>query len=117
MQSQRVRDCSINKILYANDLVLVGETMKDLRDKLWRRKEAFERKGMRVNPHETKIRVSGLGEKVTASKIDPCGICERRVKINAVICTNCARWVHGRCTSIKRVTSDLAKMRWSGNSE
>ena len=48
-------------------------------------------------------------EKVTASKIDPCGVCGRRVKVNAVFCTNCARWVHGRCISMKRVTPGLAK--------
>ena len=31
--TERVRDGSINEILYADDLVLVGETMKDLREK------------------------------------------------------------------------------------
>ena len=40
--TERVRDGSINEILYADDLVLVGETMKDLWDKFWRWKEAFE---------------------------------------------------------------------------
>ena len=107
--TERVRDGSINKILCADDLVLVGQTMKDLRDKFWRWKKTFEGKGMRVNLNKTKMMVSGLEEKVTASKIDPCGVCKRRVKVNAVFCTNCARWLHGRCTSMKRVTSGLAK--------
>ena len=53
--------------------------------------------------------VSWLEEKVTASKIDPCGVCVRRVKVITVFCTNCARWVYGSCTSMKRVTPDLAK--------
>ena len=64
---------------------------------------------MRVNLNKTKMMVSGLEEKVTASKIDPCGVCGRRVKVNAVFCTNCARWVNERCTFMKRVTSGLAK--------
>ena len=34
--TERVRDGSINEILYADNLVLVGETMKDLKDKFWR---------------------------------------------------------------------------------
>ena len=68
-----------------------------------------EGKGMRVNLSKTKMVVSGLEEKVTASKIDPCGICGRRVKVNAVVYTNCARWVHGRWTSMKRVAPGLAK--------
>ena len=33
--TERVRDGSINEILYADDLVLGGETMKDLSDKFW----------------------------------------------------------------------------------
>ena len=53
--------------------------------------------------------VSGLEEKVTASKIDSCGVCGKALKVNAICCTNCARWVHGRCTSMKRVTLGLAK--------
>ena len=32
---ERVRNGSINEILYADDLVLVGETMTNLRDKFW----------------------------------------------------------------------------------
>ena len=70
---------------------VVGETMKHLRYKFWLRKEVFERKGMRVNLDKIKMMVSGLEEKVTASKIDPCGVCGRRVKVNAVFCANCAR--------------------------
>ena len=64
---------------------------------------------MRVNLNKTKMMVSGLKEKVTTSKIDLCGVCGRRVKVNAVFCTNCKRWIHGRCTSRKRVPPDLAK--------
>ena len=107
--TERVRDGSVNETLYADDLVLVGETMKDLRNKFWRWKEAFEGKGMRVNLNKTKMMVSVLEEKVAASKVDPCGVCGKRVKANAVFCTNCARWVHGRSTSMKRVTPGLAK--------
>ena len=73
--THRVMDGSTNEILYAVDLVLVGETMKDLRDKFWRWKEAFEGKVMRVNLNKTKMMVSGLEEKVTTSKIDPCDMC------------------------------------------
>ena len=68
-----MRDGSINEILYADDSVLIGEIMKDLRDKFWRWKEAFKGKAMRVNLYRTNMIVSGLEEKVTASKLDPCG--------------------------------------------
>ena len=71
--TERVRDGSINEILYTDDLVLVREIMKDLRDRFWRWKEAFEGKGMRVNFNKTIMMVRGLEGKVTARKIDPCG--------------------------------------------
>ena len=38
--TERVKDGSINKILDADDLILVGENMKDLRDKFWRWKKS-----------------------------------------------------------------------------
>ena len=34
---------------------------------------------MRVNLNKTKMMVRGLEEKVTASKIDPCGVCGRLI--------------------------------------
>ena len=46
--------------------------------------------------------------KVIKSKIDPRGICGRRVMANLVLYTKCRNWVHGRCTKIKRVTTRLA---------
>ena len=67
--SERVKDGSISHILYTDDLILVGETMKDLRDKFWRWKEAFEGKGMRVNLNEIKVMVSGLEEKVQQARL------------------------------------------------
>ena len=70
---------------------------------------AFEGKGTRVNLDKTKMMANGLEEKVTASKIDPCGVCGRRVKGNTVFCTNCAKWIRGRSTSMKRITPGLAK--------
>ena len=48
---------------------------------------------MRLNINKMKMMVCELKEKVTASKIDPRGVCGRRVKVSAVFCTNCARWV------------------------
>ena len=42
------------------------------------------------------------------SKIDPCGVCGRRVMANSVLCTKCGNWVHGRYAKLKRVTATLA---------
>ena len=42
------------------------------------------------------------------SKIDPCGVCGRRVMANSVLCTKCGNWIHGKCEKIKRATARLA---------
>ena len=46
---------------------------------------------------------------IVLSKIDPCGICRKRVGSNAVCCTQCTKWIHGRCTKMKQVTCSSAR--------
>ena len=53
--------------------------------------------------------VSGSKGEVLKSKVDPYAKCAKRVMANSVMCTKCGKWVHGRCTKMKRVTSALAK--------
>ena len=48
--------------------------------------------------------VSGSEGELFKSKIDPCGVCERRVMANSVLCIKCGNWLHGRCAKIKKVT-------------
>ena len=62
-----------------------------------------------MNVGKTKIMVSGTEGKIVLSKIDPCGICGKRVGSNAVCCTQCTKWIHGRCTKMKKVTCSSAR--------
>ena len=52
--------------------------------------------------------VSGSEGELFKSKIDPCGVCGRRVIANLVLQTKCENWVHGKCAKIKRPTD-----RWT----
>jgi len=45
---------------------------------------------------------------MTVSKIDPCGICGKKVMADSILFTNCQKWVHERCTKIEKVTPNLA---------
>ena len=58
----------MKQILYADGLVLMGETMKDLRENFDEWSEAFESKGMRVNLGKTKLMVSGMEEETLDRK-------------------------------------------------
>ena len=53
--------------------------------------------------------VSGAEGEINTSKIDPCGVCGKRVMANSLLCIKCMKWIHGRCTKMKRVTPSLAK--------
>ena len=52
-----VRNCSLMELLYANDLVLRGESLNKVMGKYGRWKIAVERKGLRVNVDKTRYAV------------------------------------------------------------
>jgi hypothetical protein len=87
--------------LYADDLVLMADSMEELLLKFDRWKSVIERKGLKVNMGKTKVMVCGEGGKRMVSRIDPCGVCDKRVKANSVLCIGCKKWVHKRCSGVK----------------
>ena len=103
--TENVRNGLMSEMFYADDLILTSEA----RAKFWKWKEAFESKGLKVNLRKAKVVVSGAEGEVTVSKIDPCGICGKRVRENSVLCVKCRKWIHGRCAKVKRVTLWLGR--------
>ena len=103
--TENARQGWMKQILYADDLVLMEETMKELRENFEEWREAFESKRMSVNLGKKKLMVSGMKEETFDSKIDPCGVCGTRVMSNSVLCTLYSMWlvVHARCTNTKKV--------------
>ena len=77
----------LNEILYADDLVLMSESMDELRERFQKWRSGLEDKGLKVNVGKTKMIVSGTEEETVLSKIDPCGVCGKRVGSNAACCT------------------------------
>ena len=89
--------------------MLMSESMNDLRERLQKWRSALKDKGLKVNIEKTKMMKSGTEGEIVLSKIDPCGICGKRIGSNAVCCTQCMKWTHGRCTKIKKVTCSSAR--------
>ena len=79
-----------------------------LKKRFWNRKNALKSKGLKVNTRKTKVMISVSQGEPFKSKIDPCGVCGRRVIANSVLCTKCGIWVHSKCAKIKRITARLA---------
>ena len=63
--TESVRSGSMSEMLYVDDLVLMSETVEGLREKIWKWKEAFESKGLKVNLGKTKVLVSGVEGEIT----------------------------------------------------
>ena len=64
---------------------------------------------MKVNLVKTNVVVSGSITKdgMSRSKVDPCGVCCLRVKVNSVLCIQYGKSIHGRCAGVKRVTPNF----------
>ena len=89
--SENAKEGLMNKILYANDLVLMSESIENLKDKFLKWKQAFESKvkmKVKVNLKKAKEIVSGLKDEVLKSKVYPCAKCGQRVTANSVMCTS-----------------------------
>ena len=56
---------------------------------------------------------------LTKSKIYPSFICSVRAKANSVLCVQCGKWIHIRCTVVKRAypkrSRNFASRKCKGN--
>ena len=81
-------------------------TIKGLRNKFRKLKEAFESKGLEDN-----VKVSGSTTRERLSKcwVYTYGACTLRVKDNSVLCLQCGKRIHGGCAEVKRVTPKFSR--------
>ena len=90
------------ELLYKDDLVLMAETLEDLKKKLTIWKDNIEAKGLRVNVNKTKLVCSKHNSSVKSDPVKwPCNICRKGVSKNSIFCQSCNHWVHKRCSKIK----------------
>ena len=73
------------ELLYADDLMLIAETLEDLKKKLTIWKDNIEARGLRVNVNKTKLvcRKHNLSVKSDPVKW-PCSICRKGVDSNSI---------------------------------
>ena len=79
------------ELLYANNLVLMAESIVELKEKVLRWKECMEAKGLKVNTGKTKVMVSGknCGDVERLGKL-PCTVCGKGTGNNSIRCTGCS---------------------------
>ena len=89
--------------------MLMSESLEDFKERFQRWRSALEGKGLKVNVSKTMMIVSGTEGEIALSKIDPCGVCAKRVGSNAVCCTQRMKWIHGRCMKMKKMACSSAR--------
>ena len=93
------------ELFFADDLVIIADSLEECvaRVKAW--KEGMEAKGLRVNMPKTKIMVSGINLDVLKdSGKFPCGVCRMGVGVASTLCSVCKHWVYKKCSGLKTLT-------------
>ena len=94
-------------MLYADDLIITGESKEDVEQQLQNWKVALARRGLKINIGKTKILVSGKdGLTALPSGQYPCGVCAQGVGANSMLCTLCGNRVHIRCSGLQNLRQD-----------
>ena len=97
--SQEFRTGCPRENLYADDMVIITESLEELQEKLIHWKTNLEGKGLWVNFGKTKVLISRLGLDVLQKpNKGPCAMCLKGVGTNSIFCGNCSCWVHKGCS-------------------
>ena len=89
LELQLIRTKCNERGFYADDLILLSETMEGLKKRFLKWRSALESKGLKMNLEKTEVLVCGSEGEVIRNRIDPCGICGKRVIVNSLLCTKC----------------------------
>ena len=104
--------------LYADDLVIIADSLEECVRRLLIWKEAMEKKELRVNAGKTKVMICGTGLDLLQSSGEyPCAVCRTGVGNNSIYCNGCKLWVHKKCSGLQRLTPnpDYRCARCMGN--
>ena len=74
--------------LYADDLVIIADSLEECVRRLLIVKETIEKKGLRVNARKSS------GEY-------PCAVCCTGVGNNSIYCNSCKIWLHKKCSGLQ----------------
>ena len=82
------------ELLYADDLVLMAESLAEIENLFGKWKRGMEGKGLCVNIGKTKVMISKYGAE-PRNKLGkwPCGVCQKGVGRNSILCPTCKCWV------------------------
>jgi len=96
------------ELLFADDLVVIANSLEECISKLRVWKAGMESKGLRVNMKKTKFLISGVSLNLLQDSSEfPYAICRSGVGVNSIECSQCKLWVHKKCSGLtSRLVAD-----------
>ena len=94
-----IREGVVQEMLYADDLVLVGNNWKEVKSRYTQWKKVLQDKAMKINVNKAQAFYTRNFVRVQIQKY-PCSVCGKGLGRNSVQCTNCQHWVHKRCSGV-----------------
>ena len=91
-------------------LIFMAESEESLRDMIAKWKSGLEAKGLKMNTGKTKVMFScSMKDKVEEKGNWPCGVCNKGVGNNSILCHNCKKWIHERCSGVKGILRNASQ--------
>ena len=90
------------ELLYADVLLLIAESRKEVLSILTKRREAMDKRGLKVNCEKTKLFVSGKDYEAAETGWYPCGVSKSGVGANSILCKKFNKWCHRNCSGLSR---------------
>ena len=98
-----IREGVVKELLYANDLILLGNSWNEVESRNDRWKKALKNHSLKISVNKTKGFYRYTGGKVVRMQTRklPCSVCGNGVGRNSLQCTKCQYWVHKKCSGIQ----------------
>ena len=96
-----IREGVVKEMLYADDIVLVGDNWEEVESRYTRWKKALQEKGKKINVNN-KTKAFYIRKNFVRMQMRkyPCSVCGKGVGKNYVQSTKCQHWVHNRCSGV-----------------
>ena len=65
--------------------------------------QGWKLKGLKMNTERRKVMFCcSMKDRVEEKGKWPCGVCKKGVNNNSILCHSCKKWIHKRCSGVKR---------------
>ena len=97
-----IREGVVKEMLYADDIVLVGDNWEEVESRYTQWKKALQEKEMKIKVNKTKAFYIRRNFVRMRMRKYLCSVCGKGMGRNSVQSTKCQHWVYKRCSGVRR---------------